>query len=139
MQLRLLLVYLLCKRLQLRHGRVVGCLRIVDVRLRHHAGGVQLALAIQLDRERKLSAAGVVPKADVDNAQTAYDAAVAQLKALTEQVNQQQVELRYYRVAGPMDGIFGDIPGRVGERVAVTTLPTTGDERGPLETDNYGP
>src|SRR5260370_37098197 len=30
---------------------------------------------IQLDRARKLYAAGVVPKADVDNAQTTYDAA----------------------------------------------------------------
>src|ERR1700730_16878423 len=57
---------------------------------------------IQLDRERKLFAAGVVPKAEVDNAQTNYDAAVAQLKSLSEQVNQQQAELHYYRVAAPM-------------------------------------
>ena len=94
---------------------------------------------IQLDRERKLYAAGVVPKADVDNAQTAYDAAVAQLKNLTEQVNQQQAELHYYRVAAPMDGIVGDIPVRVGERVAVTTLLTTVDEQGPLEAYIYVP
>src|SRR5216684_6040646 len=94
---------------------------------------------IQLDRERKLYAAGVVPKADVDNAQTIYDAAVAQLKSLTEQVNQQQVELHYYRVAAPMDGIVGDIPVRVGDRVAVTTLLTTVDEQGPLEAYIYVP
>ena len=94
---------------------------------------------IQLDRERKLFAAGVVPKADVDNAQTNYDAAVAQLKSLSEQVNQQQVELRYYRVAAPMDGIVGDIPVRVGDRVAVTTLLTTVDEQGPLEAYIYVP
>jgi RND family efflux transporter MFP subunit len=94
---------------------------------------------IQLDRERKLYAAGVVPKADVDNAQTTYDAAVAQLKSLTEQVNQQQVELRYYRVTAPMDGIVGDIPVRVGDRVAVTTLLTTVDEPGALEAYIYVP
>ncbi len=94
---------------------------------------------IQLDRERKLYAAGVVPKADVDNAQTNYDAAVAQLKSLTEQVNQQQVELHYYRVAAPMDGIVGDIPVRVGDRVAVTTLLTTVDEPGALEAYIYVP
>ena len=94
---------------------------------------------IQLDRERKLYAAGVVPKADVDNAQTTYDAAVAQLKSLTEQVNQQQVELRYYRVTAPMDGIVGDIPVRVGDRVAVTTVLTTVDEIGPLEAYIYVP
>ncbi len=94
---------------------------------------------IQLDRERKLYAAGVVPKAEVDNAQTTYDAAVAQLKSMTEQVNQQQVELHYYRVAAPMDGTVGDIPVRVGDRVAVTTLLTTVDERGPLEAYIYVP
>ncbi len=94
---------------------------------------------IQLDRERKLFAAGVVPKAEVDNAQTNYDAAGAQLKSLSEQVNQQQVELHYYRVAAPMDGIVGDIPVRVGDRVAVTTLLTTVDEQGPLEAYIYVP
>ena len=94
---------------------------------------------IQLDRERKLYAAGVVPKADVDNAQTNYDAALAQLRNLAEQVNQQQAELHYYRVAAPMDGIVGDIPVRVGERVAVTTLLTTVDELGPLEAYIYVP
>jgi RND family efflux transporter MFP subunit len=94
---------------------------------------------VQLDRERKLFAAGVVPKADVDNAQTNYDAALAQLKNLAEQVNQQQAELHYYRVAAPMDGIVGDIPVRVGERVAVTTVLTTVDEQGPLEAYIYVP
>jgi RND family efflux transporter MFP subunit len=94
---------------------------------------------IQLDRVRKLFAAGVVPKAEVDNAQTNYDAAVAQLKALSDQVNQQQVELHYYRVAAPMDGIIGDIPVHVGDRVAVTTLLTTVDEPGPLEAYIYVP
>ena len=94
---------------------------------------------IQLDRERKLFAAGVVPKADVDNAQTNYDAAIAQLKNLAEQVNQQQAELHYYRVAAPMSGLVGDIPVRVGERVAVTTLLTTVDEQGPLEAYIYVP
>jgi len=94
---------------------------------------------IQLDRERKLFAAGVVPKQDVDNSQTAYDAAVAQLKALSEQVNQQQAELHYYRVAAPMSGVVGDIPVRAGDRVGVTTLVTTVDEPGPLEAYIYVP
>src|SRR6266404_6603024 len=94
---------------------------------------------IQLDRQRKLYAAGVVPKAEVDNAQTAFDAAVAQLKALSEQVNQQQAELRYYRVAAPMSGVVGDIPVRAGDRVGVTTLLTTVDEPGPLEAYIYVP
>jgi RND family efflux transporter MFP subunit len=94
---------------------------------------------IQLDRERKLYAAGVVPKADVDNALTSYDAAVAQLKALSDQVSQQEVELHYYRVTAPMGGTVGDIPVRVGDRVAVTTLLTTVDEGGSLEAYIYVP
>jgi RND family efflux transporter MFP subunit len=94
---------------------------------------------VQLDREKKLFEAGVVPKQELDNAQSTYDAAVAQLKALEEQVNQQQVELHYYRVAAPMDGIVGDIPVRMGDRVAVTTLLTTVDEPGALEAYIYVP
>ncbi|MDP9337515.1 MAG: efflux RND transporter periplasmic adaptor subunit [Acidobacteriota bacterium] len=93
----------------------------------------------QLDRVQKLTEAGVVAKQELDNAQAAYDAAVAQLKALTDQVSQQQVELHYYRVAAPMAGIVGDIPVREGDRVAVTTLLTTVDEPGSLEAYIYVP
>jgi RND family efflux transporter MFP subunit len=95
--------------------------------------------SISLDRAKKLHDAGVISKQDLDNAQTGYDAAVAQLKALDEQVNQQKVELRYYRVSAPMDGIVGDIPVRVGDRVTVATLLTTVDEPGPLEAYVYVP
>src|SRR6202023_642509 len=87
--------------------------------------------------ERRLFEAGVVSKQEFDNAQSTYDAAVAQLKSLEEQVNQQQVELHYYRVAAPMDGAVGDIPVRVGDRVAVSTLLTTVDEPGALEAYIY--
>jgi len=76
---------------------------------------------------------------DFDNAQTNYDSAVAQLKSLEQQVQQQKVELRYYRVSAPMDGIVGDIPVRVGDRVTVSTLLTTVDEPGALEAYLYVP
>jgi RND family efflux transporter MFP subunit len=94
---------------------------------------------VQLERVRKLHEAGVLPKADLDNAESAYDAAAAQLKSLEEQVNQQQVELRYYQVRAPMDGVVGDIPVRVGDRVAVNTLLTTVDEPAGLEAYIYVP
>ena len=92
-----------------------------------------------LERTQKLFDSGVVSKADLDNAQTAYDAAVAQLKALDEQVKQQRVELHYYSVSSPMDGIVGDIPVHVGDRVTVATLLTTVDEPGALEAYIYVP
>ena len=94
---------------------------------------------VNLGRAQKLLEAGVVSKMDFDNAQTNYDSAVAQLKSLEQQVQQQKVELRYYRVSAPMDGIVGDIPVRVGDRVTVSTLLTTVDEPGALEAYLYVP
>ena len=94
---------------------------------------------VSLDRAQKLYEAGVTSKHELDNAQTNYDAAVAQLKALEEQVNQQKVQLHYYSVSSPMDGIVGDIPVREGDRVTVATLLTTVDEPGALEAYIYVP
>ncbi len=94
---------------------------------------------VTLERAQKLFDAGVISKQEFDNAQTAYDAAVAQLKSLEHQLQQQTVELHYYKVSAPMDGIVGDIPVRVGDRVAVTTLLTTVDEPGTLEAYIYVP
>ncbi|HKE09698.1 MAG TPA: efflux RND transporter periplasmic adaptor subunit [Candidatus Acidoferrum sp.] len=92
-----------------------------------------------LDRAKKLWEAGVIAKADLDNAQTNYDTAMAQLKSLEHQVEQQKVELRYYKVSAPMDGIVGDVPVRMGDRVTVATLLTTVDEPGALEAYIYVP
>src|SRR5258707_1129165 len=61
------------------------------------------------------------------------------LKSLDEQVKQQKVELHYYSVTSPRDGIIGDIPVRVGDRVSVSTLLTTVDEPGALEAYIYVP
>jgi len=94
---------------------------------------------INFDRSKKLFEAGVIAKAEFDSAQSNYEAAVAQLKALEEQVNTQRAELKYYAVAAPMDGIVGDVPVRMGDRVAVTTLLTTVDEPGALEAYIYVP
>jgi RND family efflux transporter MFP subunit len=94
---------------------------------------------VQLERAKKLYEAGVTAKQELDNAQTTYEAAASQLKSLEEQVNQQQEELRYYTVAAPMNGTVGDVPVRIGDRVAVTTQLTTVDEPGALEVYIYVP
>lgn len=94
---------------------------------------------LSLERAQKLFDAGVISKQEFDNAQTGYDAALAQMKALDEQVKQQRVELHYYSVTSPMEGIVGDIPVRVGDRVTVSTLLTTIDEPGALEAYIYVP
>ncbi|MGB2591429.1 MAG: efflux RND transporter periplasmic adaptor subunit [Candidatus Acidiferrum sp.] len=99
---------------------------------------VQLA-KVNLERAQKLYAAGVISKQDLDNAESTYDSAEAQLKSLSDQVEQQRVELRYYDVSAPLDGIVGDIPVRVGDRVTVSTLLTTVDLPGALEAYIYVP
>ncbi len=88
---------------------------------------------LQLERTQALANSGVVSKQDLDQARSAYDAAVADVKSLDEQVKQQEVQLRYYSVFAPTDGIVGDIPVHVGDRVTNTTPLTTIDERRGLE------
>jgi RND family efflux transporter MFP subunit len=93
----------------------------------------------QYDRISALAAAGVVAKQDLDQAKSALDNAQAQLSALDAQVQEQQVQLHYYHVSAPADGIVGDIPVRVGDRVTTSTILTTIDKPGSLEAYVYVP
>ncbi len=88
---------------------------------------------VQLDRAKKLYAAGVSSRQELDQAQTAFDAAQADLAALDEQVREQKVELQYYNVVARDEGIVGDIPVHVGDRVTKTTVLTTIDQNRGLE------
>lgn len=94
---------------------------------------------IQLDRAQKLADQGVISRQDFDTAQNNYDTAVQQMNSLDQQVKQQEVELHYYEVKAPMDGIVGDIPVRVGDSVTTATQLTTVDEPGALEAYLYVP
>ncbi|HXS75219.1 MAG TPA: efflux RND transporter periplasmic adaptor subunit [Terracidiphilus sp.] len=93
----------------------------------------------QFERTSGLFKAGVVSKQDLDQARAALDTAKAQLQSLDAQVKQQQVQLHYYRVLAPREGIVGDIPVRVGDRVVTSTLLTTVDQPGALEAYLYVP
>jgi RND family efflux transporter MFP subunit len=88
---------------------------------------------LQYERAKKLADAGVISQQELDNARTALDTAKADLEALDAQVKQEQVQLRYYKVVAPMDGVVGDVPVRMGDRVTVSTLLTTVDQPGALE------
>jgi len=88
---------------------------------------------VQWARSKALWDSGVISKQDFDQARTSYDAALADVKSMDAQVNQQQVQLKYYSVFAPTDGIVGDIPVHVGDRVTNTTPLTTIDERRGLE------
>jgi RND family efflux transporter MFP subunit len=93
----------------------------------------------QYDRATGLYKSGVVSKQDFDQAKTNLDAARARLDALDASVNEQQVQLHYYKVAAPSSGIVGDIPVHVGDRVTVSTVLTTVDKPGSLEVYIYVP
>jgi RND family efflux transporter MFP subunit len=88
---------------------------------------------IQWERAQKLFEAGVSSKQDYDQAKTNLDTAQHQLTSLEAQVQEQQVQLHYYRVLAPTDGIVGDIPVQVGDRVTTATTLTTVDQPGALE------
>jgi RND family efflux transporter MFP subunit len=87
----------------------------------------------QLERVKGLFAQGVTSRADLDQAQTAYDAAQADLLSLDAQVKEQEVQLRYYSVVAPTAGVVGDVPVHVGDRVTTSTLLTTVDQKTGLE------
>jgi RND family efflux transporter MFP subunit len=100
----------------------------------------QLKLAQQsYDRVSGLANAGVVSKQELDQARATRDAAQAQLQSLGAQVNEQQVQLHYYKVVAPRAGVIGDVPVRVGDRVVTTTMLTTVDRPGSLEAYIYVP
>jgi RND family efflux transporter MFP subunit len=87
----------------------------------------------QLERAKGLSAQGITSQADLDQAQTAYDAAQADLSSLEAQVREQEAQLQYYSVVAPTAGIIGDVPVHVGDRVTTSTLLTTVDQGTGLE------
>ena len=94
---------------------------------------------VDLDRKKKLYAAGVIAKADLDSAETAYDASKADSEALEASMREQKVQLRYYTVNAPTAGTVGDIPVKVGDHVTNQTMLTTLDHSAQLEAYVYLP
>jgi RND family efflux transporter MFP subunit len=87
----------------------------------------------QLDRANELFKVGANSRQELEQAQTNYDTAQAQLKSLDARVAQEQVTLQYYQVLSPVDGIIGDVPVRLGDRVTPDTTLTTVDRNQDLE------
>jgi RND family efflux transporter MFP subunit len=87
----------------------------------------------QAQRATELLAAGAISKQEQEQAVTALQTAEANLKALQAQLQQQQVQLRYFTVAAPTAGVVGDVPVRVGNVVTPQTVLTTIDQNDTLE------
>src|SRR5258708_15040999 len=84
-------------------------------------------------RAAELFAAGAISKQEQEQADTNLRTAEAALKALQAQVQQQEVQLRYFTVVAPTAGIIGDVPVRVGNVVTPQTVLTTIDQNQTLE------
>jgi RND family efflux transporter MFP subunit len=82
---------------------------------------------------KKLHEAGAVSLAELEQAESAYKNADAQLSAVKSQIKENEVQLQYYRLVAPVAGIVGDIPVREGDRVTTATLITTIDQGEGLE------
>jgi RND family efflux transporter MFP subunit len=87
----------------------------------------------QVTRLQALVTAGAISRQEFDQAQNSLKTSEAKLAALEAQVSEDRVQLRYYRVVSPQDGIVGDIAVRPGDRVTDATVITTIDENSSLE------
>ena len=99
---------------------------------------------IELDRQKKLFAAGVTSRDALDQAQQAFDNAKADYEASRGTREVQEQQLGYYTVRAPFDGVVGDIPVHVGDYVSPTSgasssALTTVDQSGELEAYIYIP
>jgi RND family efflux transporter MFP subunit len=94
---------------------------------------------LQVDRQRKLFADGVISKDALDQAEQAYANSKADFDSSTASRQEQEKQLGYYRITAPLSGVVGDIPVHVGDYVSSTTMLTTVDENQDLEAYIYIP
>jgi RND family efflux transporter MFP subunit len=94
---------------------------------------------LQVERERKLFAAGIISKDALDQAEQSYANSKADYESSTASSKEQEKQLDYYRIAAPFDGVVGDIPVHIGDYVSSTTMLTTVDENKDLEAYIYIP
>ncbi len=76
---------------------------------------------------------GAASQQELDLARSALESATADSEALGAMVKESEVQLRWFSIAAPEDGVVGDIPVRVGDYVSPETKLTTVDENRQLE------
>jgi RND family efflux transporter MFP subunit len=87
----------------------------------------------QAQRSAELFKAGAISRQELEQAETALRTAEADLASLQAQLQQQVVQLRYFTITAPTDGVIGDVPVRVGNQVTPQTVLTTLDQNRVLE------
>ena len=93
----------------------------------------------EIERQRKLFAAGVTSRDSLDQAEQAYANSKADYNSAVGLRLTQEKQLGYYHIRAPFDGIVGDIPVHLGDYVSASTLLTTVDANRDLEAYIYIP
>src|SRR4030081_2409501 len=93
----------------------------------------------QYERARGLYSAGVISKQELDQAKTALDTTQSQVEALDAQVREQEVQLHYYKVAAPWNGVVGEVEAHAADRVPTSAVRITVHKPGSLEVSVYVP
>lgn len=87
----------------------------------------------QEQRSREMFNAGAISKQELEQAENTLRTAEAELQSNDAQVQERQVQLRYFSILAPTGGTVGDIPVRVGNQVTPSTLLTTIEQNEMLE------
>ena len=94
---------------------------------------------IEIERERKLFADGVVSRDALDQAEQLYQNTRAEWQSAIATRKSLQEQLAYYTIRAPFDGVVGDIPVHVGDYVTTSSALTTVDENKDFEAYIYLP
>ena len=94
---------------------------------------------IEIERERKLFADGVVSRDALDQAEQLYQNTRADWQSAIATRKSLQEQLAYYTIRAPFDGVVGDIPVHVGDYVTSASALTTVDENKDFEAYIYIP
>ena len=81
---------------------------------------------IEVERQRKLFAAGVISRDALDQAEQSYSNSKADYESAVSLRQTQEKQLGYYHIRAPFDGIVGDIPVHLGDYVSQTTVADDG-------------
>ncbi|MHB8420307.1 MAG: efflux RND transporter periplasmic adaptor subunit [Myxococcales bacterium] len=87
----------------------------------------------EYQRVAALFKGGAASQQELDFARSSLDSATAELEALGALVRESEVQLRYFSILAPEDGVVGDIPVREGDYVSPQTKLTTVDQNQQLE------
>jgi RND family efflux transporter MFP subunit len=87
----------------------------------------------QFERAKQLLGVGAISQQEYDQAESALRTARASWGVSDAHVRENEVQLRYFRVAAPAAGVVGDIPVRSGDRVKTDSVLTTIDQNAGLE------